>query len=325
MLTTLRLVEHAEQEPSGIWWNAVVDDAFSFLIEEFDLVELTTKGVLELSHWPMVAEVLIEVDQERRSRREPPLDEVGETAESRLKEAEKIAEWAHREIGSDFTLLHSHSLVLIWSAIETAVRDLCVASLRNVPELLDGEGFVTIRIPFAQFLALSDEDRLEAFLLELERTSTVQGKQGMKRLEALMKFVGLEGEMDDPRLPHEMHLLSQVRNLIVHRRGVVDRRFLEHCPDVGGIAGQRLLINRPFYVRLYLAAVHYLCVIHNRCCRVYGGADRLTWRVGGEIVHVSGHVVVYVRERRSSSVTVQGGLTSPRDVSLQTRARPARS
>lgn len=206
-------------------------------------------------------------------------DEASDKQTARIRAAHKAATFAQREFDSGFTLLHAHGVVLLWSALETMVFDLCIASLRNVPHLLEAESFQRQRIPLVQFAALDEDERLEFLVLAADRDASGQAAQGISRLEALLRLVGLEGEMDDPSLRNDLHTLHQIRNLVAHRRGIVDRQFLTRCRPVGGVLGQRLPIDAHMFINLQLVAIHYVYVVFNRCCHLYGGKRRV-WNLG---------------------------------------------
>jgi len=274
--------------PGRSWWRKPLDDCVGFIKEHSGLVEVTRAAVARTVNEPALVEALVRFDRQSLAGWTAGDAEDAE-GDAQIARAHEEAAFAQREVASGFTLLHAHAVVLVWSALETAVLDLCVASLRNVPSLLGTDELQRVRVPLAQFMASGEDERAEVLVAALERDGRVQATHGIARLESLLGLVGLEGEMDDPQLREDLHTLNQIRNLVAHRRGVVDRRFLMSCRPVGGVLGERLAIHWDLYMRLQLAAVHYVFVIHNRCCRVHGGARPLVWEFGA---HGDEHVAI---------------------------------
>jgi hypothetical protein len=245
----------------------------AFLREHGNLIDLARAGIARTIHEPRLVKALVAFDQIGAE------DQATSEQIASIAASEAAAAFAQREFDSGFTLLHAHGVVLLWSALETMVVDLCVASLRNVPQLLEADEFRRVRVQFGEFIKLSESERLEALLSTADQS---ERRQGLARLEGLLQLVGLEGEMDDPSLRRDLHTLHQIRNLVAHRRGIVDRHFLSQCQPVGGVLDERLPIDGLMFTRLEMAAIHYVYVVFNRCCRVYGGT-RLVWKFGSDI------------------------------------------
>lgn len=249
-----------------------MDDCIAFIREDHELLALTQHALVRTVKEPELTRALVNWDQVSAG-----LDPESDEQRAKVDSSIRAAAFAKRELDSGFTLLHAHSLVLVWGALETMVVDLCIASLKNVPSLLDSDEFRRIKIPLGEFLELTEDERMEALLALADRESRGLGWQGVARLEGLLRLVGLEGEMDAPGLRADLHTMYQIRNLFVHRRGVIDRRFLANCQPIGGNLGERLRFEPARYLQLRMAATHYVFVVFNRCCGVYGG-QRLEWQ-----------------------------------------------
>jgi len=67
-------------------------------------------------------------------------------------------------------------------------------------------------------------------------------KLGVGRFETIVESVGLYGKID--RIVRKVFLeLSQVRNLVVHKSSVVDKKFLDICPWFKSKTGQPLILT----------------------------------------------------------------------------------
>src|ERR1022692_3432671 len=77
-----------------------------------------------------------------------------------VEEATRRAEFAQKEFDAGFPLLHAHTLVGLWGALEVAIDDLLVGILTNEPTLLQNDSFAKIRVPLADFEMLEKEERM---------------------------------------------------------------------------------------------------------------------------------------------------------------------
>jgi hypothetical protein len=98
---------------------------------------------------------------------------------------------------------------------------------------------------------------------ELERELGTSLKQGVNRFEALLALFGLSGPIDDGT-KKALFELSNVRHVIVHRRGVADKRFSDACPWMGLRPGDEVKVTSRQYERYLLAAVKYSVILRER-------------------------------------------------------------
>jgi hypothetical protein len=174
------------------------------------------------------------------------------------------AELARREIDSDFPLLHAHALLGMWSALETCIEDLSAAWISYKPETLKLPAFVKLRIPLAEYEGLPPAERAAFVVGELERDLKVDLKAGATRFEALLGAIGLGGELDR-RVGKSLFQTQQIRNVLAHRAGVVDRVLVERCPDLKLIAGSTIRIGRELFVSSVHGMSVYAVTVRNRC------------------------------------------------------------
>jgi hypothetical protein len=229
--------------------------------EELHLVQMSTAAIAELRG----AEALVEsmFHAEDVLVQTGYKEEVSGDREERLEEARKRADFAKQEIERGFPLLHGHSLVGVWGALEVYVRDLIVAWLLNVSDALASEGLSSIKIPLAEFERLSSHERMEALVDELDRRMNASLRAGVSRFEYLLKPLGLAGHVRRHRR-QALYELHQLRNAIVHARAVADRRLVERCPQLGYSVGDPIRISREGYTEYYVQALYYQLDVENR-------------------------------------------------------------
>jgi len=189
-----------------------------------------------------------------------------------IEAAQQLEALAKREREGGFQLLIRHAVVAIWSALDASVPRFVAAYIQAFPDLLKGEAFTKVRLPAAALLASSETDVCGEIVLELERNSNATLKRGVGRFECLLDAVGLSRVIDDQQR-RDLLELSQVRNLIVHKFGVVDARFATACPWLGLAIGDKLILSFDHYRRYHAAACLYVADIV-KTSRLIRGATR---------------------------------------------------
>jgi hypothetical protein len=144
---------------------------------------------------------------------------------------------AKEEENSDFGTLRSHSVVAMWSAIETNIDALNLNMVRLYPEKLSRAAGAA--------LPPSAPDDQEVKRLYSRWKSTVSGLSSniIDRQLRMLNELGLSVSLSERHITLAIEI-CEARNIIVHNRSLVDERFVGRCPQVNASVGQRYLINR---------------------------------------------------------------------------------
>ncbi|MFD9119962.1 hypothetical protein [Streptomyces bottropensis] len=196
-------------------------------------------------------------------------DEGIEVPESRLTRRKNIVAIAQSQIDSGFRLLHGHALMGSWGALESLIEDAVEAWMAFKPEVLLHQSFAKIKIPLAEFLGLSDEQRVRLLVSEVQRDLKLDLRSGVTKFEKLLDSVELGGPVD-PRLRDALFETQNVRNVLAHRAGIADQRFVDACPSYGLAVGDRVVIGQEIYERLNYSMYIYAVVVLNRILAVLG-------------------------------------------------------
>ena len=164
------------------------------------------------------------------------LSPIGQSIENIVKAAERPIVDARRDV----RLLTSSAVVSLWSALEVGIEDFLIAWMMNQPGALNVPVLRKTKITLAEYDALDREERIRVLLSELERS--VVGKQGVDCFEPLLNTFGLSGPVDR-RVKAAIYEMQHVRNVVVHRGGRADRRFVKTCPDWDAKVGQPLEVK----------------------------------------------------------------------------------
>ncbi len=227
----------------------------SYTEESDRLLEISIRGITVLTRMPKLAKELAgwtsKTDEEDKAA---------------IEEAERVAEFANKEIESGFPLLHAHTLVGLWGALEAAVSDTLLNILLNEPGLLKYDCFAKVRITLAEFEMLDREDRMRFLLEEISRAQGFSHKQGVDKFEALLDNFQLSGPVDD-QTKKTLWEINHLRNAIVHRASLADRRLLKACPWLGLKVAEKIVITPRALNKYHGALCGYATTLIHRLAR----------------------------------------------------------
>lgn len=226
------------------------DDPFArfdaFLNDVIEVIRLTTTGIGMVARFPKVFEPAALRQVERGL-------ETAESAKTRIAQAKKDARAAEALIQNELSVVLGHMVVGIWSALEALISDIALTFLVHKPNLLATERLAKIKIPVSILNEPDSEIRMMRVIEEISQQERFYLTAGADGFENLLSLIGLSGPIDDA-LRKKLYETSQVRNLIVHKASVVDKKFKERCPwlDVG--IGTRLEVTAERY-HIYAGAI----------------------------------------------------------------------
>lgn len=164
---------------------------------------------------------------------------------------------ARAELDRGLPTLHESQTVLLWSSLEWLVEDFVVNLLSHKPELLKLEAIQKIRIAFAEYARLEGDERYRYVVGELQRDSKVAFRSGVDRFETLLGPFGMAGTVE-AHTRRDLMELENVRNVLVHRRGVADSRLVRNCPWMGLSVGENVPVVKDSFERYYNAVFDYV-------------------------------------------------------------------
>lgn len=200
------------------------DRFMSYLMNVTRTVYLGTRGIASTVHMVDLAVALADLEKYYASTGGPALEIGDEDIEERRKEAA----FAQTQIDQGFPLLYALAVVGVWGGLEALVEDLAAHWMERHPGVKKSEPVAKIKIPLGEYEALDPSERGQFLVRQLQNGSGAD-KTGLSGFETVLSAVGLGGPIDSDvsKSLYEMH---HVRNLIVHRAAIADRRFIEACP-----------------------------------------------------------------------------------------------
>lgn len=195
-----------------------------------------------------------------------PIDQ--DEFELEKKRAKKDAEFAKKQVDLGFPTLLAHTTISLWSALEALIQDVALLWLKINPDALQSDRLKNIKISLADFLSLDDEQRLRRLIGEIERHKRGEGLAGVQRFEEILNAVGLGGRVSK-ELSKTLYELSRVRNLIIHKGGMVDVEFLNACPWFQIKEGHEFRVDTDSIIKYSDGVREYSKLIWRRIARKY--------------------------------------------------------
>lgn len=193
--------------------------------------------LLELSHQSV--EVVSLVNQTMLEKLERDETEPGQHDQSSLAHLSRLAE---SEIQRDFPLLHSHSLVGLWGALEACMSDIFIGWIEHLDSSEWTPPMRKLKVQLSEWLALPEADRSPWLLDQIRRDRSSDLKSGIQQFESVLSAIGLDGSVD-PAIREVMFQVKSLRNVIAHKGGRVDARFVEDCPSFKLSVGDDLRLS----------------------------------------------------------------------------------
>lgn len=173
---------------------------------------------------------------------------------------------AANEFDKGYPLLNAHALVGLWGAFEAMIDDLLVGFLVNEPASLRNETFAKLKIP--QAVRVLEKDEQMRWLIAKFRL-TIGKRRGVDRVELLLTPFGLSGAVDAD-IKQEILGMHHIRNVLVHRASIADRRVVEGCPWLHLTVGEPILVNIDMFKTFSSAMDRYVLEVVHRVNDKFG-------------------------------------------------------
>jgi hypothetical protein len=225
------------------------------------LLELSVRGISSIRAMPQVIRAIAKAEDDHAHPTGKRLTD--------LANATKLAELAQQEVDAGFPLLHEQAAISMWSSLEATVKECLAQWITREPSAKQKDKLKKIKISYADYESMAPDDRAYYIVDMLEREVAAPFKQGVTRFEVLLQIFGLDGPVEE-NVGKTIFELNAVRNVLVHRRGIADRRFVEACPWLGLTVGERLKVDRVAIARYGEATSKYIYTLILRVGDFYG-------------------------------------------------------
>ena len=223
-------------------------------------VHICLSGLQNSLHATRVVDVLRD-SQKRHGR--PERFSSDEYYRDAKKQAEMEETFGRQQKLRDFTYLYALASIKLWSILEAAIDDVALECVQTPNRCSDAKLLAGLKGPLLEFLQSSADERAEFLAAQLKQEVRASMQKGIGRFEAILAPLGLEGAVPDA-VRRAIFELSEVRNVLMHRHGFADKRFVSSCPWFGARVGDELLVKEQQYVRYELAISCYFLEIDLR-------------------------------------------------------------
>jgi hypothetical protein len=187
----------------------------------------------------------------------------------RLELFRKVAAVAKAEETSGYATTLNFATIFTWGALETAVRDMAVNWLTLVPEARNHDKLARLRIPLFEYDSLQSDERMRFVLNALENELNATFKPGIGKFESVLKEIGLRGAVKEA-VKKPLFEMAAVRNVLVHKTGIADQRFVRACPWFGVKIGEPVLVSIERYAEYRKRVLQYASILTARVLIYFG-------------------------------------------------------
>lgn len=234
-------MDYPKDQPKAWLFDHVID-AVQYLSDEHKVTTLTEMSMGVASDFPSYLDIAL-----RELRR------VGHEAEASSLEGFRqkcmdLQNLVLEEQSAGYPLLWKHSTVSLWTILETASEGLILNLIQGVKDsdeiILESESKVEI----PKYFNPLDRNRCRALFNNWQRelSSTNIAERYMEMLGTFE--INVDVNSDDKENIAE---LAEARNIILHRRSKVDKRFITKCPRTKYNVDDLYHVSRNDYVRFW--------------------------------------------------------------------------
>jgi hypothetical protein len=232
----------------------------ALLVEPFEQLIRNVEEVHKLLSWSMQGIALRQAfPQALRAIAKARGTEADADSKRRVEAAVADAAAVAEEVAAGFPLLHAQSTVTLWTVLELAIQEYTVRWFETEPETLRIQMLSAAKGAVDDYLQVPDADR-PRFLAEFLDRRCSPSRPELGRFEPTLMALGVRPEVDEA-VRRDLVELQAIRNLLVHRHGVVDRRFVGRCPWLGRKVGEQLRVRHEDFKRYSNAVMTYVTAV----------------------------------------------------------------
>jgi hypothetical protein len=223
-----------ESEPPNAWLFGPPNTLLQYIVDEQVITSVTHRALLNARATP----ILLAIAREQIPN---PTDQTKDTFQKLINLSAGDFGFAEKEATTGFNTLFSHAAVGTWGAIETSIENTLLNHIRKVSDV---ETVIRANAP-----AMKDKDLRRGLeggapeiLLKRWEGSLPNTLTTMRRQLLMLQAFGLHITLN-PGNEQLLSELAELRNVILHRGGVVDQRFKDKCPWRSDKIGDRMRVS----------------------------------------------------------------------------------
>lgn len=239
------------------------------IVEIQRFAQMTVRAMHSMMSSVPLIEALASLDRWERDQDQTGSEpERGRNKDDDVARAKADAAYIQKHRDNGYSAVYSQQVIATWGALEAHVDDVVVMLLRCDKRFLATDALKKTKIPLAAYEALNPSERIEFLLDSLQRDLNARFKKGLGQFESVFDAIDFPGTVEDD-LRRTFIEFAAVRNVLVHKRGIADKRLIDACPWLQLPPGVALRISVPHATRYWAAAAVYASKIHRRVIARY--------------------------------------------------------
>jgi hypothetical protein len=220
---------------------------------------------------------IIRVDETLRKDLYPPLGinlpptQNRSRFQSPIADDKRIVKFAKSQY-PDAPYLVGIAVIRLWSILEVAADELALHLLKTLPKVRQNDAVRKLKGSLIDFVNLSPEDQAQQLLKQLKDDLKANLKAGITHFEDVFNALGV-GDSVEPTVKNTLFELSEVRNVLTHRTGIVDSRLVNNCPQLKVKLGDKLILANHHLYAYVGAASWYINELYCRQVKAESGQD----------------------------------------------------
>ncbi len=192
----------------------------------------------------------------------------GELQEEQRIEAHKQSSLATEEINKGFPFIFNQATILLYSHLESLIKEIITSFIKNNPDYITLKEFSTLKIQLSEYEGLNQDEKFDYIYFLYERAIAPGFFYGTKRFEALLAPIKMNGAVNSIT-EKNIFELAQLRNVLLHKSGRVDKTLIERCPWLNLKFGDKILVNHIQYKKYCDSVVAYNMTVFYRFENIY--------------------------------------------------------
>jgi hypothetical protein len=243
------------------WTKEIVKDWITYIEEIGDTTEFNERVTKFIYKFPDFGDFFIEKIIGELSETD---EHVKMQTDFIKKTSHELAKKAEFHMKNKFHHNYSFGVVMLWSALESLVMEILEELLKQDKALYSANEIHNTKILLGEFVKLTEEERARFILKRLEEDHC-RGT-GIDRYIKLLGIFKIKISIGI-RAKNQLFELHNIRNVIVHKRGIADQRLVESCPGKKFKKGKQIKISSADFHKYTKAVLQFATSLLNNLAK----------------------------------------------------------
>jgi len=216
-------------------YKTIVQGLLYYLLKEFELV----MHIKRTSNLAQLIEQYLLIEKSD-----------SEYYESLLKSSSQLSKTSEKSYQNDFDDQHKSSLVNLFSGLELTIEEFIANTIYAYPDSLNIISDAVQSTAVQNKLPMSTFDDARGILNILKRINFGKGIIGINTYIEILNNLDVNIDVDEEVILH-LNELKEVRNSIVHKGSVIDKKCVRNAPSLASFQGEFYKVGTELYNEYY--------------------------------------------------------------------------